>query len=104
MENIVEFERLQGADIRRAKEALAFEVTRLAHGEEEATKVMRASRAAFGASQEGIAARPSTQIALERLTKGIPLAELFCEVGLARSRSEVRRLADQGGAYINNKP
>src|SRR3989338_929204 len=104
MENIVEFERLQGADIRKAKEALAFEVTKLAHGEEEAIKVMRASRAAFGASTDGIDAMPSTKISRDRLLKGISVLDLFCEAGLTLSKSEARRLVIQGGAYVNDTP
>ncbi len=87
MEDIAEFEKLQGADIRKAKEALAFEATKLAHGEKEAVKVMQASRAAFGTSADGIDAMPSTEISRERLVKGISLADLFCEAGLAESKS-----------------
>ncbi len=89
--------------IREAKEALAYEVTRLAHGKTEADKAQAASRAAFGGGNLDKAEMPTSKITADRLDSGIPIMALFHEVGLANSRSEARRLIQQGGAYINEK-
>ena len=94
---------LKDEAIREAKEVLAYEVTQLAHGKTEADKARAASRAAFGGGNLDDAAMPTSAIASERLESGVPIMELFHEVGLANSRSEARRLVQQGGAYINEK-
>ena len=95
--------RLKDAAIREAKEVLAYEVTQLAHGKTEADKAQAASRAAFGGGNLDEVAMPTSVIDANRLDSGIPIMELFHEVGLANSRSEARRLVQQGGAYINEK-
>lgn len=94
---------LEDEAIREAKEVLAYETTRLAHGKAEADKARTASRAAFGGGNLDEAEMPTSVIAAERLNAGIPIMALFHEVGLANSRSEARRLVQQGGAYINEK-
>ena len=94
---------LEHEAIREAKEVLAYEVTQLAHGKAEADKAQAASRAAFGGGRLDKAEMPTSEIAMERLNSGIPIMTLFHEVGLANSRSEARRLIQQGGAYINEK-
>ena len=94
---------LEDEAIREAKEVLAYEVTQLAHGKAEADKAQAASRAAFGGGSLDEAAMPTSEIASDRLEGGIPIMALFHEVGLANSRSEARRLIQQGGAYINEK-
>ena len=94
---------LEDEAIREAKEVLAYEVTQLAHGKAEADKAQAASRAAFGGGNLDEAEMPRSVIAAERLNGGIPIMALFHEVGLANSRSEARRLVQQGGAYINEK-
>ena len=95
--------KLEHEAIREAKEVLAYEVTRLAHGKGEADKAQTTSRAAFGGGNLDNAEMPMTHIAADRLDTGIPIMTLFHEVGLANSRSEARRLIQQGGAYINEK-
>ena len=95
--------KLEHEAIREAKEVLAYEVTRLAHGKAEADKAQTTSRAAFGGGNLNDAEMPMTHIAADRLDTGIPIMTLFHEVGLANSRSEARRLIQQGGAYINEK-
>lgn len=88
------------ASINRAKERLAWEVTALIHGKDEADKAMTAARAAFGGN--GAADQiPSVSIPSARLKDGIPILALFVEAGLAASKSEARRLIQQGGASIN---
>lgn len=94
---------LKNEAIREAKEVLAYEVTQLAHGKTEADKARAASRAAFGGGNLDAAAIPCSAIAYQRLEDGISIMALFHEVGLANSRSEARRLVQQGGAYINEK-
>ena len=94
---------LKDEAIREAKEVLAYEVTQLAHGKTEADKARAAARAAFGGGNLDDAAMPTSTIASQRLESGIPIMELFHEIGLANSRSEARRLVQQGGAYINEK-
>ncbi len=103
MEQVRELGRLEGAQIRRAKEVLAWEVTRLIHGEEAASLAQEASRALFGAGVSTDAV-PSTHLDLAELQAGVLAPELFQRVGLCPSRSEARRLIQQGGAYVNNEP
>ena len=89
--------------LREAKEVLAYEVTKLAHGEAEAEKAQTASCAAFGGGGINLSAIPTTTIDCSRLAAGIPIVDLFCEVGLGTSKSAVRRLIQQGGAYVNGE-
>jgi tyrosyl-tRNA synthetase len=94
---------LSGAEIRRAKEVLAYEATRILHGEQAAGEAREASRQLFG---RGVVteAVPSTEVDADLLAEGLPAPELFERVGLCRSRSEARRLIQQGGAYVNEEP
>lgn len=94
---------LEDEAIREAKEVLAYEATQLAHGKVEADKAQATSRAAFGGGNLDEAEMPTSVIPSERFDSGIPIMALFHEVGLANSRSEARRLIQQGGAYINEK-
>ncbi len=103
IEEVRRLGKLEHEAIREAKEVLAYEVTRLAHGKAEADKAQTTSRAAFGGGNLNDAEMPMTHIAADRLDSGIPIMTLFHEVGLANSRSEARRLIQQGGAYINEK-
>jgi tyrosyl-tRNA synthetase len=103
MDRVRELGRLKGADIRKGKEALAFEATRILHGEPAAREARQASRQLFG---RGVVteAVPSTEIDAGMLAAGVSAPELFERVGLCRSRSEARRLIQQGGAYLNEEP
>ena len=103
MDEIRRLGSLKDEAIREAKEVLAYEVTQLAHGKTEADKAQAASRAAFGGGNLDAVEMPTSAITSERLESGISIMELFHEVGLANSRSEARRLVQQGGAYINEK-
>ena len=89
--------------INQAKERLAWEVTALIHGKEEADKALQAARALFG--KGGIAgeadAVPTYKIPAQRLEAGILAIDLFVESGLCPSKSEARRLIQQGGAFVN---
>ncbi|MHB0856169.1 MAG: tyrosine--tRNA ligase [Anaerolineae bacterium] len=104
LEQIAELAALKDAEIRRAKEVLAYEVTRAAHGEEEAERARDASQRLFGSGSAASAENlPGTAIPGTELEAGIAVAELFQRVGLVGSRSDARRLIQQGGAYVNEK-
>ena len=94
---------LEHESIREAKAVLAYETTTLAHGKAEADKARAASRAAFGGGGQELEAMPTSTLPTARIHAGIPIMELFHGAGLASSRSEARRLIQQGGAYINEK-
>ncbi len=94
---------LQGSDIRVAKKVLAFEATKITHGEQEAQKAQAASESAFGKSQDSLSGMPSTTIEKSELESGVNVIDLFIMVKLVSSKSEARRLIQQGGCYINDK-
>ncbi|MDF1566989.1 MAG: tyrosine--tRNA ligase [Spirochaetaceae bacterium] len=88
--------------INESKERLAFEVTKLLHGEDEALKARDAAKAAFagGGDTSGI---PSVDISAGDFEAGINILELFSRTGLCASKSEARRLVQQGGARVNDE-
>jgi tyrosyl-tRNA synthetase len=95
---------LKGADMRQAKEVLAYEATKLCHGKQEAEKAKAASRQLFeGDKSESFESIPSYAIHSGELEKGIPAYRLFKEAGLCKTRGEARRLISQGGGYVNNR-
>ncbi len=94
---------LEGSDIRHAKEVLAFEATRLCHGEEEAEKAKNAARQLFGGDRAEMSESiPGFQIGKVDIGNGIPAYILFEMAGLCKTRSDARRLISQGGGYIND--
>lgn len=100
---VAEIERLgalQGADIRLAKQTLAFEVTALTHGQSAAQAAQAAAQAMFAGGGD-VSGAPELRIARQRLTTGVLAVDLFVETGLAGSKGEARRLIQQGGARIN---
>lgn len=103
LDEIEKLSSLEGADIRQAKEILAFEATKISHGEEEAQKAREAAGALFygkGTSKEGI---PTYEVKKKDLKKGIPIFDGFCSSGLTKSKSEARRKLQEGGLYINGE-
>jgi len=104
LDEIRRLEKLKDSEINEAKRLLAFEATKLAHGEDAAREARAASAAAFGGSGEkDIESLPTTGIARSRLEAGLSPAELFTEVGLTPSRGEAKRLIKQGGLYVNDE-
>jgi tyrosyl-tRNA synthetase len=103
MDEVKRLGNLKGEEIRRAKEVLAFEVTKIVHGEEEAKKAREVSRALFGKEGKPKEGLPTTEIKRSELEAGILAYELLVITGLARTKSEARRLISQGGAYINDR-
>lgn len=103
LEEIKQYEGLQGSELNKAKEVLAFEITKQVHGEEEAVKALEATRSLFvsGGVSENM---PSTEISQHDLTEGkITIIDILIKSKLASSRGEARRLVDQGGISVNNE-
>lgn len=119
MEEIAAVRGLSDARLNMAKAVLAFEATKITHGEKEAVAAWKASASAFGArtldedlfpsstiprmSGTDRSAIPSIERSRETLAAGIPAFELFHEANLCASRGEARRLIEQGGGYVNNR-
>ena len=104
LEQIDELSRYEGPDIRIAKEKLAFEVTAQVHGNDEAERARDASRALFHGSDAGAEeTAPTTEITSEEISRGLPIHELVVRADLADSKSEVRRLIQQGGLFLNEE-
>ncbi len=107
MDEVRDLTSVPGEALRTAKERLAFEVTKLVHGEEEARRAQRAARVLFGtASFEEMAEAetiPTTEIERSRLEAGISAVDLLVLAGLADSKAAARRLIEQGGAYLNGE-
>ena len=103
LEEIKPMEAWEGAKLNEAKELLAYEMTKLVHSEEDAKKAQEASKALFagGADDSNM---PTTEIDPAKLTDGvINVTDLMLECDLVPSRSEVRRLVQQGGLTISDK-
>ena len=102
MDEIRELEKLEGAELNEAKKILAYEVTKMVHGEEEAAKVKAAAEAVFGGgvSSENM---PGTDITADELGDGINILDLLVKCALAPSKGEGRRLVQQGGVSINGE-
>lgn len=118
---IQRIEAFEGADLNSAKMVLAYETTRIAHGDAEAEKAFQAACQMFGAHRVPAASIlpsstiprmqkaadetivPTTFMDPSQLETGIPAFKLFSDTGLAGSSSAARRLIDQGGAYINGQ-
>ena len=113
-----EVRRLPKENVNRAKEILSFEITRLAHGKEDAVQSYTASVRQFGSSdpEENVATSseigdvhpdtestiPTIEFTSQLLKEGIWIVKLFVETGLCASNGEARRLIKQGGAYLND--
>jgi len=87
-----------------AKERLAWEITALIHGKEEADKALAGARAAFGRGSSGgdKEAMPNIDISRSRFETGYNIVDIFCDTGLVPSKSEGRRLVQQGGAFVSD--
>lgn len=102
LETINEYAKLEGAELNKAKEVLAFELTKLVHGEEEALKAETAAKALFagGADDSNM---PSTAIDESDLEDGkITVLALMIKAGMIKSNGEGRRLIQQGGISVND--
>lgn len=103
LEEIKPMEAWEGAKLNEAKELLAYEMTKLVHSEEDAKKAQEASKALFAGGTDD-SNMPTTEIDPTKLTDGvINVTDLMLECDLVPSRSEVRRLVQQGGLTISDK-
>ena len=102
LEQIKEMEKYEGSELNKAKEILAYELTTLVHGEEEAKKALDAAKGLFGGgSTENM---PTAEITDEIFKDGkVDLISLLVASGLVNSRSEGRRAIEQGGVTVNNE-
>ena len=100
LEQIDEMDAWEGSQLNKAKEILAYELTKMVHGEEEAKKAQEGAHALFGAGAD-TANMPTTQLADEDFTDSqITVLDLLVKTGLASSKGEGRRLIQQGGLTV----
>ena len=103
LDKIAELEKLEGSELNKAKEILAYELTELVHGREEAEKAQATARALFSdkANDENM---PTTEITEEDLAEnGVGVLGLLCKAVLTASNGEARRLVVQGGISVNDE-
>ena len=102
LEQIDEMDKWEGQELNRAKEILAYELTRMVHGTEEADKAQAAARALF--AQGGVSDdMPTTELSADEIGAGITILDLLVKTGLAPSKGEARRLVQQGGVTANDE-
>ncbi len=102
MDEVDRLSSLEGAEINKAKEILAYEVTNLVHGQEEAEKAQAAARALFSGGADD-SSMPSTEMEASKFEEGVGLLGLLTELGLTKSNGEARRLVQQNGISINDE-
>ena len=103
LEQIDEMDTWTGSQLNKAKEILAFELTKLVHGEEEAQKAQDAAKALFAGGGDK-SSMPTTTLTAEQFENGqIGVISLLVACGLAPSRGEARRLIQQGGVAVNDE-
>ena len=103
LEQIAEYEKLEGQQLNPVKELLAYELTKLIHGKEEADKAQQTARSLFGGSVD-IKDMPSTTLSDNDFTDGnISVLDMMLKAELIPSKGEGRRLIQQGGVSINEK-
>lgn len=101
LEEIERYARLEGAQIRQAKQVLAFEVTKILHGQAAAEEAQRGAQAAFGGGSAS-AFVPTHELQASVLVAGIKVIDLLAVCGLAGSKSVARRLIEQGGVRLGD--
>ena len=102
MEEVRRLGALEGAKINEAKDVLAYEVTKIVHGEEEAKKAQTAAKAMFvsgGANEDA----PTFEYDKERLEEGIDILTMLVDSKLCTTRSDARRMVQQGGVSVNGE-
>ena len=102
LEEVEKMDSWEGSQLNEAKEILAYELTALVHGEEEAKKAKEASHALFSGKGGDDSNMPTTELDKDKLTEGsIGILDLMLECGLVASKGEARRLAKQGGVSVD---
>ena len=102
LEEIDEMDKWEGSQLNKAKEILAFELTKLVHGEDEAAKAQAAAKAIFSGAAD-LSNMPSTKLADEDFTDGaVDILSVLIKAGITKSRGEGRRLVEQGGVSVDD--
>jgi len=102
-ERIEELEQLEGAEINEAKKVLADEATSMLHGAECLEEIRKTASAVFGGQAGGATdALPRVSITANEIAEGVPIVDLYLKLGFGKSKSEIRRLVQQGGARMND--
>lgn len=103
LEKIAEYEKLEGAELNKAKEVLAFELTKLVHNEEEAQKADTAAKALFAGGVD-TSNMPTTVLTDDDFTDGsVAVLDMMVKAGIIKSKGEGRRLITQGGVSLNDE-
>ncbi len=103
LDEIEKMDSWQGSQLNTAKEILAFELTKLVHGEEEAVKAQTAARALFAGGADN-SNMPTTTLADDDFTDGfVSVLDMMIKAGIAKSKGEGRRLIQQGGVAVNDE-
>ena len=102
LEQIAEYEKCEGAELNKVKCILAYEVTKMVHGEEEAKKANDAAMAIFSGNGN-TENMPSASVAADKIEQGVNILDLLLEVNLIPSKGEGRRLIQQNGLSVNNE-
>ncbi len=103
LEQIDEMDKWEGSQLNKAKEILAYELTKLVHGEDEAIKAQNSSRALFGGAAD-TDNMPSTTLSSDDFVDGeITILDILIKTGLAKSKGEARRLVEQGGVSADDE-
>ena len=101
IDEITRLTAFEGAELRTAKQTLAFEVTAIVHGKESAEKARDAARAAFGGSGGELV--PTHVVSVAEISSGLKTVDLLVAAGLAVSKSAARRLVEQGGVRLGTR-
>ena len=103
LEQIDEMDKWEGSELNKAKEILAFEMTNLVHGEEEAVKAQNAARALFSGAAD-TSNMPTVELADEDFENGeISIVRILVKAQVAKSNGEAKRLIQQGGISVNDE-
>ncbi|MDE6864377.1 MAG: tyrosine--tRNA ligase [Eubacterium sp.] len=103
MAEINEYAKCEGAELNKVKEVLAFELTKMIHGEDEAVKAQQAAKALFAGGADN-SNMPTTTLADDDFTNGeITVLDMMLKANMIKSKGEGRRLIDQGGVSVNDE-
>ncbi len=102
MDEIRKYEGLQGQELNEVKQRLAYEQTKIIHGQEAAESALAAARSMFDAGAEkDLSGMPTLQVKAQEIEQGLALVDLYAMTDLCKSKSAARRLMEQGGARVN---
>ncbi len=104
LEEIKQYEGLQGQELNEVKQRLAYEQTKIIHGQEAADSALAAAKSMFSAGGEmDLEGMPSLEIEALEVEQGLSLVDLYARTDLCKSKSDARRLIKQGGARVNEE-